>query len=426
MGEQTPIQPGPRGGAPGVAPGSTGTARAPRSERATESAASRGPFQGELQALFSRAVRELASELGCEQVLAWGLGPEGRPLVLASRVATGEPRAPEPATFERLARLGGAEDLGSPAANTELQQIAAHYGISAAVPVAPSMESAAGILVLGGESEPAGRVRPRSLERLSRTAEEIGPAARAALSGQRLAQLDSEVQRLDRLSKLGELVAEIVHEIRNPLVSVKTFLQLLPERENDPEFSEGFLEVASDELRRVERLLEVVLEHARPAPGTRQDLRADVTRTFESVTRLIAHRAAEGLVTIRTETEPELPSVQLAPDSLRQLVLNLVMNALEVSPQQGEVRLRARGSGAQGPEDGVEIRVEDDGPGIPEALRDRLFEPFTTSRTSGAGGLGLAICQRIVQDAGGQIAVEEAASGGACFVLRLPAASADA
>jgi signal transduction histidine kinase len=104
-------------------------------------------------------------------------------------------------------------------------------------------------------------------------------------------------------------------------------------------------------------------------------------------------------------------------DSLRQVILNLTLNALDATPRDSNVTLRARKTG----DEGLELSVEDAGPGVPEELRSQLFEPFFTTRSDRSGGLGLAISKRLVDEAGGTIEVDDAPGGGARFRVALPA-----
>jgi two-component system sensor histidine kinase HydH len=196
---------------------------------------------------------------------------------------------------------------------------------------------------------------------------------------------------------------------------VKTFLQLLPERADEPEFRDRFREVAADELRRIERLLDLVLAHARPGASPRAGDRAELSAACGSVIQLVSHRAADLGVAVELDAQA-LPEVALSEDGLRQVVLNLVLNALDATPRGGRVRLVTRlRRGA------AELRVEDEGPGVPDALRERVFEPFFSTRPDGAGGLGLSISRRIVEEAGGEMAVLSEEDGG-CFRVRLPLA----
>jgi signal transduction histidine kinase len=198
---------------------------------------------------------------------------------------------------------------------------------------------------------------------------------------------------------------------------VKTFLQLLPERAAEPEFQGRFREVAAEELRRIERLLDLVLAHSRPAPASRESDHSPLAAACESVLQLVSHRAADlGVGLELAGADPQL-RVALSGDALRQVVLNLVLNALDVTPRGGRVRLRLAGA-----EDGAELRVEDDGPGIPEALRERVFEAFFSSKPDAPGGLGLAITRRIVEEAGGTVAALAGESAGGCFRVILPRA----
>ena len=334
-------------------------------------------------------------------------------MVRAAQLVGSALRVPEEWEYAAVASLSEASDL----AKVGLTGIVERHGFTAATPVAGGKEGAAAVLLLGGAEGDPDWVRPRILAELGAAAQRLrGPAA-AALAAGSLAQLDAEVRRLDRLAAIGGLVAEMVHEIRNPLVSVKTFLQLLPERAGDPEFRESFLEVASEEVRRIERLLDAVLQHGRPAQPARADATTSAADAFESVAQLVGYRAAERGVSLEIDVGRDLPDIRIVDDALRQVVLNLGLNAIDVTPSGGCVRLRAHGA-----EDRVVIVVEDEGPGIPSKLVSRIFEPFVSTKEDRPGGLGLAITRRIVEEAEGTIEVTERPQGGSAFTLRLRAA----
>ncbi len=368
-----------------------------------------------LQGAFARALRDLVRHTRCTRSAVWAHDEAGRPRVLAARLPGARIEAPNPEVLDAACALEGPVDLGTPAAGPVLGTIPASHGLHAAAPIAPGPDGATAVILMGHDAEPPGRVRPRNLAVLGKTASLLSSDARTASAARRLLRLDDHVRRLDRLAALGGLVAEIVHEIRNPLVSVKTFLQLLPERIDDPEFRESFLSVASDELRRVERLLDVVLEHGRPAPAAREDDAAEVGAALEGAARLVAHRAADQGVAVEVAAVEGNLVVPLAADGLRQVVLNLLLNALDATPSGGSIRL-----GASATDDAIEIRVDDDGPGIPETLAEHLFEPFVTTREGAPGGLGLAITRRIVEEAGGRVGATPRAEGGTRFAVALP------
>ena len=343
---------------------------------------------------------------------AWSRDAAGVPRVVSARIDGSSLQEPDDAMFEAAAAAREPVDLGGPGVRGALQRIAVELGFSALCPVGATGEET--ILLLGDDREPPGRVRPRTLAALGSAAAFLAKPAAAALAASRLSIMDADIQRLDRLAALGSLVSEIVHEIRNPLVSVKTFLQLLPERVDEPDFRERFLQVATDELRRVERLLDLVLEHGRPAPPPRHDAGSDLSAAFASVVQLVGFRAAERGVSLEVAETNALPAARISEDALRQVVLNLVLNAIEVTPAGGDIRLDGLLTS-----DGLEVSVDDRGPGVPRELRERLFEPFVSSKGDRPGGLGLAITRRIVEEAGGHIRIEGREGGGSSFRVAL-------
>ena len=315
---------------------------------------------GDAQSLLAHALDALCRELRCERTAAWARGADGVAVALAGQ---GEVAQPADVEFAALAALDGPSDLGPGPGG--LAPRARASGLAAAAPVRAPAGTSLAVLLVGGSAEPAGAVRPRTLAALGAAAKGLAAPLAAAAAEERLARLDVEVRRLDRLAALGELVAEIVHEIRNPLVSVKTFLQLLPERAAEPEFREHFHELASEELRRIERLLDLVLAHGRPTPSPRDADRAALAAACESVAQLVAHRAADLGVSVALDAPDPTLLAALSADALRQVVLNLVLNALDATPRGGGVRLVLRAVG-----DEVELRVEDaPGGGSSFALR---------------------------------------------------------
>jgi signal transduction histidine kinase len=383
---------------------------APAASRASAAAPAADTVLRDAQSLLSAAVERLQAATGCAQVCAWALRDDGAPYVAAAAFEAEPPRAPTRSDFDALCRLPGAADLNDPEHSAVSGDIVARLGIAAAAPVAAHDGAPLAVLVCAGPDA----TRPRTLATLDATRQRLTTPLSAALSLLRLHALDDAVCRLDRLAALGSLASEIAHEVRNPLVSIKTFLQLLPERLDDPEFVTDFLEVARDELRRVERLLDVVLDQARP--GNRADEATDVTQILESVVELVRHRAQKRGITLTQAAQPQLTNTGISEDGLRQVVLNLVLNAVDATPDGGAVHLSARSE-----DGGIAITVADSGPGVPADLRGKIFEPFFSTRSDRTGGLGLAICRRVVEAANGTIAVGDAESGGAEFRVQLPA-----
>jgi signal transduction histidine kinase len=196
-------------------------------------------------------------------------------------------------------------------------------------------------------------------------------------------------------------------------------LHLLPDHLEDPEFQGEFRSVVLDELQRMERLLDTLLEHARPVsnrvPSEPLHAAANLERVLASLLRLLEQRAAERGVRILSEIDVAVDDIAIGEDALRQILLNLILNALEAAPAESTVTLRASLL-----DQNVEFSVEDEGSGVSEALRGRLFEPFFSTREDRAGGLGLAITKKLIEDAGGEIRVAGASNGGARFCVTLP------
>jgi signal transduction histidine kinase len=374
-----------------------------------------GAAPADLGAVLGRVVAGLAETTGVERVVAWARDDDGALQVLAARVEGAQLLPPSEAAWLALDALSGPADLGA-AGSPALEALAAEHGFAAAAPLRAGAGAVLAVLLVGSSKDRPGAVRPRVLAALGTAAARSLGAAAAAQAAQRLARLDAAVQALDRLAAVGGLLAEIVHEIRNPLVSIKTFLHLLGEEEGAP--GGDFREVAIDELRRIERLLEVVMQHARPPSAQRADAIGEIEPALRSVAQLAALRATARGVRVELALEGDVPPAAIAPDALRQVLLNLALNAVEVSETGATVRLLAAPC-----ERGVAIAVEDEGPGVPEALRARLFEPFFSTK-SRAGGLGLAITRRLVEEAGGAIEIQERAPRGSRFRVTLPLARA--
>jgi len=363
----------------------------------------------DLQSVLGAVVARLHEALGGEPVTAWALRENAEPYVAAAAFSGTPPTEPVRSTFEALSELSGPVDLREPGLPEGVHRLAEHLRCCAAVTVRASDGTPMAVLLVGGA------VRPRTLAALDTARRRLESPLAAALAMGRLRELDEQVCRIDRLAALGRLANEIAHEVRNPLVSIKTFLQLLPERRDDPTFFTEFLDVASSELRRMERLLDVVLRHGRQAPAAGGGASADVAECFDVITTLVRHRAVNRGIALAAQAEEGLPKVGLGDDALRQVVLNLTLNAVDAASEGGAVRLRAVRE-----HDGVAVTVTDTGPGIPEALRARVFEPFFSTRSEAPGGLGLSITRRLIEGAGGRIEATSSDVGGAEFRLWLP------
>jgi signal transduction histidine kinase len=415
----------------GLPPAAAGSARERPDSGAPGTGRGAAPDAGEsvlhdLQTLLADEVQRLRDATASESAVAWALREDGSPYVAAAAFVGGAPATPDRAAFASAARLAGATDLGARRLDPALHELARRFQCTAAAPVSAGEGRVLAVLLLRTappearpRAGPRPAVAPRALGLLDASARRLARPLASALAAGRLRRLDEQVRQLDRLAALGALGAEIAHEVRNPLVSVKTFLELLPERRHDPELLGEFCEVVRSEVARLERLLDTIVEYASPQSRDPADPIPDpasVGPALDAVLGLLEHRARRSGVRLEAAAQAGLPPLCLGEDALRQVLLNLALNALDVTPQGGRVELRARSV-----ERDVEILVSDEGPGIPPALREAVFEPFVSTRRDRPGGLGLAISRRIVEEAGGTLDIGESERGGAELRVRIPA-----
>ncbi len=231
-------------------------------------------------------------------------------------------------------------------------------------------------------------------------------------------QRERDLMRADQLAMLGQIAAGVAHELRNPLTSIKGLVQVNREeattRGTAAATSED-LGIIEQEIRRMERTLQTFLDFARPPKLQRR--RQGLAPLVERVFSLVGGRGARQQVTLKLDP-PEAPvEVEIDPDQIQQMLLNLILNALDVMQEGGIVEVVL-----SPPRQGwIELQVRDTGSGIPEALLPRIFDPFVSSKETGLG-LGLAVSRRIAEDHGGILSAANQPGGGACFLLRLPIA----
>ncbi len=221
--------------------------------------------------------------------------------------------------------------------------------------------------------------------------------------------------RADRLAALGTLAAGIAHEIRNPLVSVRTFIELLPERLEDEEFRTQFRELALSEIERICELLNDLLSFARPFPADADP--SDPRELVAQTVRLLEPEARKRGASLVVSCTGDVPSVAVEAGRLKQVLMNLVLNALDATSHRGTVDIAA--SAAEGGA-WTRLEVRDRGPGIAPDILARLFQPFVTDKETGSG-LGLYVAHRIVTEHGGTLAVQARRGGGTAFTVLLPA-----
>ena len=239
----------------------------------------------------------------------------------------------------------------------------------------------------------------------------------------RLKQLEIEKQRAERLASFGSLASGVAHEIKNPLVAIRTFAELLPERFADIDFREDFSKVVVREIDRIDNLvarLRGIASAPHPQTGS-VDLRQPMLETL----KLLRGQLEQSQTAVHYAIEDEAPYVAIEDSQLKQLFLNILQNALEAMGSGGEINIRIARTQSPGPS-WILLEVSDTGPGMPESVRGHIFEPFFTTKPTGSG-LGLAICRSIVDAHRGSIRAENnRVHRGTTIIVELPAAEASA
>jgi two-component system NtrC family sensor kinase len=246
-------------------------------------------------------------------------------------------------------------------------------------------------------------------------------------------RLEQQLVRADRLASLGTLVAGIAHEINNPLGIIAAYSEALLDRAGErrllgmEEFEDfpEYLKTIHNEIFRCKEILRTLLEFARPQRGRFREI--DINELIKEVMLLVNHKAKSLNYDIALALNRDVPKVCAETGSLRQLFMNIIINAMYFTPEGGTIRI---GSGrtrtvtreSAEPVEMVEAWVRDSGAGMPESIVERIFDPFFTTKPIGEGtGLGLAICHKIAEEHGGFIDVESRLGEGTTVTIRLPA-----
>ena len=257
----------------------------------------------------------------------------------------------------------------------------------------------------------AEREREQKL-RYQKTAETLEESYRKLREqADQIIEIEGQLRRADRLSALGELSAGMAHEIRNPLGSIKGTAEILRDgvAPDDPKLE--FADILIKEVDRLNKVLEDFLRFARPEPV--EHGRFSPNKAIEEVLELTRQQALRNRVEVEVVLAEDI-EIPGRGEQIQQALLNLVLNALQVMPDGGQLKVSSTVHGNE-----VGIHVSDSGPGIAMEDRDRIFNPFVTTRDSGTG-LGLAITQRIIQGHDGHIHLESTPGQGSSFTLCLP------
>lgn len=246
-------------------------------------------------------------------------------------------------------------------------------------------------------------------------------------------RLEQQLVRTDKLASLGTLVAGIAHEINNPLGIIAGYSEALLDRAGSTTLSAHadfedfpeYLQTIHNEIFRCKGILRTLLDFARPSGGISREI--DINELIKEVILLVNHKAKTLRHNIQLELNREVPKIHAEPGTLRQLFMNILINSMYFTPENGSIVIETNMDGP--PDDlrfaaghGIRVTISDTGSGIDSSIIGRVFDPFFTTKPVGDGtGLGLSICHKIVEEHGGSIDVESTPGKGTTFFIKLPA-----
>ncbi|MEW6408777.1 MAG: ATP-binding protein, partial [Nitrospirota bacterium] len=229
------------------------------------------------------------------------------------------------------------------------------------------------------------------------------------------ASLYAEKVKSERLASMGMMSATFAHEIRNPLTSIKTFVQLMPEKHNDPEFQNTFSKIVSADIEKIDGLIKDLLHYSAGATLSRMD-EVDITALMDEILEDLKVKLELERRKISVEKIYKNVKINITGDSkkLKQAFINIINNGCQAIQEDGVLRVSINQDGKN-----VDIAILDTGKGMPPEDIEKIFDPFYTTSEKGMG-LGLAISKRIIEDHGGKIRVESKLSKGTTFTVTLP------
>jgi signal transduction histidine kinase len=226
----------------------------------------------------------------------------------------------------------------------------------------------------------------------------------------------------EKLAAFGQLGAGIAHEVKNPLAGILGYAQLTLRKLDEDSPIKKNLTVIEAETRRCTEIISNLLQFARQESGKMEP--TDVNAVVDAAIQIVDHQLGVNNVRISKELAADLPSCEANANQLQQALMNFAINAQQaMGSEGGSLVVRTR----RGDVGEVIIEVEDDGPGVPEDVRGKIFEPFFSTKPAGQGtGLGLSVTYGIIKDHGGEVWVEDVSGGGARFVVSIPSTRAQA
>ncbi|MCP4682559.1 MAG: GAF domain-containing protein [Desulfobacterales bacterium] len=230
------------------------------------------------------------------------------------------------------------------------------------------------------------------------------------------------LSRAEKFSFLGNLAAKLAHEIKNPMTAIGTFIQLLPQKYDDKEFREDFHKIAVEETGRVNDLITALLDLVK-VKGTHFEFE-DLHALINSMVLLVSPQTNSKKVEVTTQFDPDVGRVKMDAAKIKQVILNILSNAVEILGEGGRIDIVTKGFVDGKRTDSVRIEIKDNGPGVSQSVVEKIFDPyFTTKGRRGmlqGTGLGLFVAHQNMEEHGGHIEVKTKENEGTNFILTLP------
>jgi signal transduction histidine kinase len=243
--------------------------------------------------------------------------------------------------------------------------------------------------------------------------------------------LEQRLSQTEKLATIGQLSAEIAHEVGTPLNVIAGRARSIQRKARDPDAVEKNAGIIAEQTARITRIIQRLLDFSRRKVGTPVPARVNLNELALTTVELLGSQFSAAKVRTRLDRSEGLPLVDGDADRLQQVLINLLLNAMQAMPEGGVLtietqRIRRTRPGLEtgAEQDFVMLVVSDTGVGIPPAIRDKVFDPFyTTKESQGGTGLGLAVCSGIVKEHDGWIDIDDAPGGGTVFRVYLPTLS---
>ena len=309
-------------------------------------------------------------------------------------------------------------ELLVPASNRELKFLK-ETGTVLSAPLVVK-EQTLGILVLTGKTKTE-NYSPNDLEFLATLVNQLAVALENAHLYEKLKEANLELKKAqellvqhEKLAALGKFAASVAHEVNNPLGIIKNYLLLIAQSAQKGKIKNEYVQVVQEEIDRITKILNQLLSFYKPDAEVRMEP-TDVGKVLEETLKFVEPQIKEKNLKLVSRIEPHLPLIKASAEELKQVFLNLLMNARDFTPNGGKIGVKA---GLQNK--GIRIEFTDSGSGIPDENLDKIFEPFFTTKNGEGAGLGLSVCYGIIERHKGTIFAENIKGGGSRFLIYLP------